>query len=319
MRRLTRALLCAAAFLGALVAPGTGQQVRSAVVGDTIRVGDVVPVAVRVTVDRGQRAAWPDTLPLGGPDAELENAARVRAGVDTLADGRLQATAVYAVTPWRPGEVTLPEVEIAVVSGDEVARTLTAALPGFEVLSVLPEDTAGLEPRPLKGVIGRSWAWWPLLLALLALLVLVAAGIWWLRRRRGGAALPAVPSLPPRRRALQALEEARTAGLVERGEMKAFYTRVSSAVRSYLDAVEPAWGEDRTTTEVLSALRAMAGAPAAAGLEPILRGADQVKFAKRETDAATAYAEWDAARRWVEGFRWGEPAEEEPGEVEEAA
>lgn len=311
--------LAAPALVLACSGPASAQEIRSAVVGDTILVGDVVPVALRTTLERGQRIAWPDTLPLGGPDAELENAARVRSRMDTLADGRLEATAVYAVTPWRPGEVSLPEVEIPVVDGDEVARTLTATLPGFDVTSVLPPDTTGIEPRPTKGVIGGNWSLWPILLAILALLLLVAAGIWWLRRRRRLADVTVVPAVPPRRAALAALDEAREAGLVERGEMKEFYTRVSVAIREYLGAIEPTWGEDRTTTELLSAIRAAAGPRAVADLEPILRSADQVKFARRETDAAMAYRDWEAARSWVAAFRWGDEADPAGADVEEAA
>lgn len=311
--------LAVPALLLACSGPASAQEVRSAVAGDTIRVGDVVPVALRTTLDRGQRIAWPDTLPLGGPEAELENAARVRTRVDTLADGRLEATAVYAVTPWRPGEVSLPDVEIPIVSGDEVARTLTASFPGFQVTSVLPADTAGIEPRPTKGVIGGNWSLWPILLALLALLVLAAAVIWWLRRRRRRRDVTAVPAVPPRAAALAALDRAREAGLVERGEMKEFYTRVSMAVREYLGAIEPTWGEDRTTTELLAAIRAAAGPATAAGLEPILRSADQVKFARRGADAEMAYREWEAARGWVAAFRWGEEATTSDADVGEAA
>ena len=129
----------AAASPGAVdpVSAQAGEEVLAAVLGDSIRVGDVVPVALRTTVTPGQRVLWPDTLDLGGPGAEVENAARVRVREDTLADGRLQVTGVYAVIPWRPGEVALPDVAIRVVAGDEVARELTATPPPFEVLSVL--------------------------------------------------------------------------------------------------------------------------------------------------------------------------------------
>lgn len=315
--RLAAGLIAAAAATPFAAAPAGGQELRTAVLADTIRVGDVVPVAIRATVPPGQRVFWPDTLPLGGPDSELENAARVRTREDTLPDGRLQITALYAVTPWRPGERPLPEVPVQVVSGDEAVRTLSASLPALQVTSVLPADTAGIQPRPAKGVIGRSWTLWPLLILLLALLAL-AALIWWIRRRRRRAAapLPAAPALPPREAALAALDRAREAGLADRGEMKEFYTRISAALREYLAALEPAWGEDRTTTELLAAVRAAAGPAVAAGLGPILRSADQVKFARREPSRDVAYTEWAAARSWVSEFRWNEPA---PPDVEEAA
>lgn len=297
-------------------AGAAGQEARTAVVADTIRVGDVVPVAVRVIVDRGERVAWPDTLPLAGD--EIENAARVRERVDTLPDGRLQVTATYAVTPWRTGEMLLPEVPFDVVTGREITRSVTAALPALEVLSVLPADTAGIEPKPLKDVIGRSWAWWPFLLALLALIALIGGILWWRRRRSGGdEAIPLEPPVPPRERVLARLEAARTAGLVERGEMKAFYSQVSEALRDYLAAIGAGWGEDLTTTELLARFRAQIGPEEAGALGRVLRSADQVKFARREPDPDTAMQEWEAARSWVLAFQW--PHRSAAGEHGEAA
>lgn len=300
-RLCLRALLC----LGALLAPGaaSGQEARAAVIGDTIRVGDVVPVAVRLTVGRGERVAWPDTLPLSGE--RVENAARVRERVDTLSDGRLTMTGIYAVTPWRTGDVPLPELSLDVVTGREIARTVTAALPSLEVVSVLPADTAGLEPMPAKGVIGGNWSWWSILLALLALAALIGAIVWWLRRRRAVAeAVPLEPPVPPRERVLARLEAAREAGLIEQGAMKEFYTRISDALRDYLAAIGPGWGEDLTTTELLGRFRAQVGAEEAGALAELLRPADQVKFARRAPDASVADREWQAVRTWVLEFDW---------------
>lgn len=292
------------------------QRPRSAVLGDTIRVGDVVPVAVRVVVERGARVAWPDTLPLSGDP--LENAARVRERVDTLPDGRLEVTGVYSVTPWRAGEHPLPELTLQMVTGREGVRALTATFPPLEVVSVLPADTAGLEPRPARDVIGRNWALWPFVLGLLLLLAVIAALVWWWRRRAAAAAaMPAAPPIPPRELALARLQEARDAGLLERGEMKEFYSRITEALRDYLAVIGVGWGADLTTTELLSRFRAQVGHDEARDLARLLRPADQVKFARREPDAATATAEWDAARSWVLGFQW--PPRRAPGEQGEAA
>lgn len=302
-------------LLAVLPGPIPAQQVRAAVVADTVRVGDVVPVAVRLTVEPGHRVVFPDTLPLG--DDRLENAARVRERLDTLEDGRTEATAVYSVTPWRVGELPLPALEIPVVAGSERVRTVTASLPGLDVLSVLPEDTAGIELKPAKGVIGRSWSWWPIVLALLAVLAIVLAVLWWRRRRGREAPAVAALAISPRERALGRLQEAREAGLVESGAMKEFYTRVSEAVREYAAALESGWSEDLTTSELLSRVRQQAGPSAAAGLASLLRPADQVKFARRLPDRETALAEWEATRRWVLEFRW--PPPQESGDREVAA
>ncbi len=303
----TRTLLGLATLFAAVgtVSPraAPAQQAHSAIVADTIRVGDVVPVAVRVTVERGERILWPDTLPLS--DEALENVARVRERVDTLADGRLQVTGVYSVTPWRTGELEMPDLPLRVMADREVARTLTAELPTLEVISVLPPDTAGVEPEPAKGVIGRSWSPWPFLLALLALAALIAAVVWWRRRRaEAGVAPPIAPAVSPRERVLARLQEAREADLIEQGAMKEFYSRVSEALREYLEIIGPGWGEDLTTTELLGRFRVQVGPEVAAVLGELLRAADQVKFARRRPDPATAVQEWESVRRWVLGFDW---------------
>ena len=286
-------------------AQAAAQEPRSAVIADTIRVGDVVPVAVRVIVEPGARVLFPDTLHVAGD--RLENAATVRTGVDTLTTSAIEATAVYAVTPWRTGTLALPALEVEVVDREEGTRTLSAALPELEVVSVLPADTAGVEPKPAKGVIGRSWSWWPILLALAGLAALVLVLVVWWRRRGRGAEEALVPPLTPRERALAKLQEAREAGLVERGELKAFYSLTSEALREYLAALERRWGEDLTTTELLARVKAYAGLDAARPLRELLRAADGVKFARRRPGSDTAVAEWKAARQWVLDFELPAP------------
>ncbi|MGK7311375.1 MAG: hypothetical protein ACN0LA_03980 [Candidatus Longimicrobiales bacterium M2_2A_002] len=285
-------------------APGVAQEATAALGVDTARVGDVVAVGIRITTGPGERVAWPDTLPLAG--SGLENAARVTERVDTLGNGRLARTGVYSVTPWRTGALELPEVSIPVAADDDAARRVRVAGPTLTVASVLPADTAGLEPRPAKAVVGPSWAWGTILLIALLAAAAIGALLWWWRRRRvdEAAQVHRAPLVPPRERALAALQAAREAGLVERGEMKEFYTRLSDAVRDYVAALERTWGEDLTTTELLGRFRAQVGPSEAAALRAVLAPADQVKFARREPDPETAVAEWDEARSWVLGFDW---------------
>jgi len=309
---MSRAVAAVLVWLLAAALPVTAQVPASAVVGDSIHVGDQVPVLVQITVGPDDRVIFPDTLPLGS--ADLENAARVRQLADTLADGRIQVTGVYTVTPWRPGDLAVPDLPILVSGSGGDIHTVTATLPVVQVLSVLPADPALLEPMPAKGVIGPSFPWWPFALLGLVILALGALAWWWLRRRRP-ATVARAPAVHPRDRALAALDEARSAGLIDRGEWKEFYTRVAYALRGYLEAVEPGWSEDLTTSELLTIVRATAGPDHSAALATLLRPADQVKFARREPDADTAMAEWAAARRWVEHF----DVRRQPSPVEEAA
>lgn len=302
MRTAARLALLAAA---AAALPLQAQTERGVVLADSIRVGDVVPVALRIVVEPGERVILPDTIALGG--TELENAARVRERADTLEDGRVRVTALYAVTPWRPGTAELPELPVQVVSAHGEVRDVPLSLPDFQVQSVLPADADVLDPMPPKGVLGPSFPWWSFALLLLALLALGALAWWWVRRDRPAAAAPLAPAIPPRARALAALDQARHAGFIDRGEWKEFYTLVAHALREYADALEPAWSDDLTTSELLARVRAEAGAGEAAALARLLRPADQVKFARRVPGADDAVAEWEDARRWVERFHWPPP------------
>lgn len=282
--------------------PARAQEVSTAVVPQTIHVGDVFHAAVRVDLPPGAEAIFPDTLALASED--LEAAGRVRISTDTTGGGR-RTTAAYPLTAWRSGEeITLPEVTLVVRDG-AAERVLTATFPTFTLASVLPADTSGIEPKPAKDVVGGSRIWWPWVLAgvLALLLAAVLWYLWWRRRsREAPAAVVHAPAVPPRTQALALLRRAREERLVERGELKTFYALVTTALRGYLAAVDPELGADLTTSELARHARRR-GAPAALlELLQLLGSADLVKFAKAHPNAANAYSDWDAARAWVERY-----------------
>lgn len=294
--------LFALASLPAASRPVAAQEVRVGVAPDTVRVGDIFRAVVRVVLPPGYGVVLPDSLPLGG---EAEQAGRRRDVVDELPGGGRRVTATYPLSAWRPGPLALPAVAVRLV-GPAGERTIQARLPSPVVRSVLPADTQGVEPRGLKDVLGASRTLWPLLLALLAGAVAVSGALYWRRRARAVPALLEAP-VSPLERALRALDRARELGLVEAAGFKPFYSLVSDAVRGYLAALNPAWGVELTTTELLE--RAAAGMPpeTAAVLARILRAADLVKFARRRPEPDEAVGDWEAARAWVLAYR-GAPA-----------
>ncbi|HET9983525.1 MAG TPA: DUF4381 family protein [Longimicrobiales bacterium] len=290
------------AALGGLPAGGAAQQVRAAVAPDTATVGDVVQAAVRFDLPAGSRAVVPDSLPLQGT---AENAGRRQVREVARPDGSREVTVVYPVTPWRTGTMTLPPVPVRLV-GPQGERILTAALPPVRVRSVLPRDTAGIQPKPPSDVVGPNRLLWPYILAAILLLLLLLALAYWLwrrwRERRNRVVEVPVEVLPPRERTLRELDRIRELRLAEMGEAKAFYSLVTAAVREYLAGLDPRWGTDLTSSELLAELRETAGWGPAHELTPLLGAADLVKFAKRRPATDEALAEWAAMRRWVESF-----------------
>src|SRR5690606_27749729 len=144
--RLRTAVLHAAAAGLVCIASAAGvhaQQPRAAVVPENITVGDVFHAAVRVALPEGTRLAMPDTLALVD-NIEPAGAREVR--FDTV-NGTREATVLYPLAAWRPGSYELPDVAVRVINGSR-DTTMLVAFPAFAVSSVLPADTAGVEPKP---------------------------------------------------------------------------------------------------------------------------------------------------------------------------
>jgi hypothetical protein len=291
------ALLCAAGVHAQRPSP------QAAVVPDVITVGDVFHAAIRLDLPAGVQLAAPDSLVL--PE-DLEHAGRRELRFDTAAvapDGSAarRVTVVYPLTAWRPGSYELTPLALRLVS-DGAATTLTVQLPSFEVQSVLPPDTAGIEPQPARDVLGPNRLWWPILLALLlAALTLGGLYYWWRRRRRPPVEQEVAPVIIvlPRAAALERLAELRRSGLIERGEMKTYYEALTETLRHYAASVNAAWSTDLTTAE-LSAIAPRRRIADAAELLRILHGADMVKFARAPASAESAWRDLDAAVAWVE-------------------
>lgn len=287
------------ALLLALPGAAQAQRVGAALDRDTVTVGSVVTAAVRIEAAADERIAAPDSLILG-PD--LENAGRRTVRIDTV-NGVRRVTLGYPIAAWRPGVYPLPAVPVRLI-GASGERTTEAALPPITVLSVLPDDTAGIEPAPPKGIVGGFGFPWLWLLAGLLLIALMGLFIWWYRRRRTRR-VPEVATTPvgARERALRQLDALATIEAVDRLGIEATYVRSTEILRGYVAHLHPGLSPDLTTRELAShARQSPMGDEAARALAALLEGADLVKYARRRPDTASAVAEVAAVRAWVAGY-----------------
>jgi hypothetical protein len=277
-----------------IAAPAAGQSHQAAVVPRTITVGDVFHAAIRVDSPADADIIAPQSLALPA-DVEMAGVREVR--VDT-AGGVRRITLIYPLAAWRPGAYTLPDLSLSVATS-EGERAVAVQIPPFEVASVLPADTAGIEARPAKDVLGGSRIWWPFLVLLL--LAALAALAWWVwrGRRRPQAAIAAVVRMSPRAAALARLDELAASGQIARGDFRAFYATLTETLRHYVTTIDPDWGVDLTTRELSARMRS-AGHAEALDLTRILGTADLVKFARATVAPAHAAADLEAARAWVQ-------------------
>jgi hypothetical protein len=280
-------------------------RVPSRVVPDTVAVGEPFHAIV-----------FPPLPP--GADMELRVPADLRERVEMVGAPRVlppdtvvpSHRAVARLVVWTPGPRGTYPAELRVTLGDGTVRTWPVALPLPHVRSVLPDDTAGVRPRPPADVLPVETArfpWWRVALAAAVALLAAAAGLalWRRRTRRRGAGVHPVPA-DARGRALAALDGARKSGALEAGRPDLFYETMSTTLRTFIAETHPAWGADLTSPELLDRMgRGGARSDEVAALAEVLRAADLAKFARRTPPPAVALDDWRRARAWVEAFGGG--------------
>ena len=241
--------------------------------------------------------AFPDQE--GGAGASLSSI-----DVDSKS-GRRQTTLDLPLLalPSEPGRhsLVLPPLAVSIARANNDVVTLCT-----KPHTVLVEDPTASTPdaqpkaNPAPRVQREEWVAMKRALAWGALGVLVGAVLAWLAvrwLRRPKPVPPPPPPRPPWEIALERLDEARHAGLLETQRLAEFYDRVNDAVRQYLGARFGFDGLESTTAETLRALKRAPhfGLPLAE-VAAFLQDCDLVKFADmtptvEECERALAQAE----------------------------
>jgi hypothetical protein len=283
MRRMGAAWVTLMLIAVAVAVPARSQQpsvpsaaaplrVSSAVVPETVTVGDRFRSVLRV--EGTHSGVVFSQLPVGDSLQPFDSLQVLNGD---------QPTAIYSLVAWITGpglEARVP-VRLQAADGDTVTYIVPLRLP--VVLSVLPEDTSALVPRPHRAVFplsaeGRT-RWWPWLVLLLLLSMAATAAYWLARGRPGIASLSGTET--GRERARRELHEIRTSGLLRAGEHARLYPAATGVLRRYLATVDETWGVDLTSSELISALRSSEGYQREASeLQRVLEHADTVKFGR---------------------------------------
>jgi hypothetical protein len=182
------------------------------------------------------------------------------------------------------------------------AQSFLLQLGTVTVVSVLPADTAELEPRPPADVRGGVWNAWLLFAALL----IAAAGIVGTRMRArrlragDGSGLPvAVPHRSPTVEALRELDRIRAQGWHRKGQMLEFYSASTEALRLFARETEPRWGKALTSRELLDRMERRWAPGRVAALSEAVMVAERVKFGDHRPDAEAAERDWLKIREWI--------------------
>ena len=247
---------------------------------DTVRVGDPFTVSVRVRAPLGAAIQFPAAPDSGGPVEPLDPV-QIVTTADSVA---VDQTATYRLAAWRVGSfhIEFPDV---VVRQDIGIRRVDVSNVLVTVASVLPADTAGIEPKPPRAVFTFGLPWWVWFLAALVAVAILSLIIWLWRRRRRGVPI----GVPPYVIAEREFDRIDVIGLLPAGERARYVSLMVEALRDYLAAVIPGASTAQTSNELATAMR-KAGIGAYARCAALLSEVDLVKFARRPIsgDRATA-------------------------------
>jgi len=273
-------------------------------------VGDPIPLRLRASYRAGFEVVLPELPAQWGPFEVREQAL-----LDPVAqeNGDFIVVREATVVLWSPGEhETLPFAVGYRMDGGEPGQVRVPPIT-ITVASVLPEGEGGqdgsVEKHDLKPQVSLPeppvWPW--LLLSMLAA-ALLSQGVRWLinRLQRTKSAEPGVQVEEkderfPEEIAYDELDRITTLDLPAQGEFKRHYTLVTDCARVYVEGIYHVPAMDRTTAELLAAMRSerITGEPLSL-LRPLLEDADLVKFAKLEPSVKQARAAIVQARQMVD-------------------
>jgi hypothetical protein len=274
----------------------------------SISVGGQLNLTATVEHDAGSVIAWPDSV-----DLEPFEVLSVRY-LEPVRDGdRVVSAARLTLTAFELGDLELPGFDVAVTSPDSAdVIVLTTDAWNVSVASVGLDESGDI--RDIKGPleIARNWL---LLLPWLALVALIGAVGYWLykrsktRKRPDHLSATELPTAPPHEVAYRALAELEASGLLERGDVKSYFTQASEIIRRYVEGRYRVDALEMASHEVLLGLDEV-GVPFDTRLEfeQFLGNCDLVKFAKwvPEMEACWEIVPW--ARRIVDETKLEEQA-----------
>ncbi len=311
----------------------TGFQARLS--ADTVEVGEVFELLVRVPVPAGSVVRFPDTV---ATTEVIESYAPVSWEAEPDPSGGATLVLSYAVIAYGAGMMPVPGFDVLVSSRDRGVAGIS--LPGGSVVGewtdapaadaayvrplrvprrgvwvnpvFTPEQVeAGLQPMPSADVMGSSWHWPSVLVGLFftGMLGVVVAGAvrsGILPSSRWVAAAPGSAHWTPetsRKQAMDELDRLLEEDLPAKGRLLELYTRSSGIIRRYAERLDPAYGADLTSSELMHRLQARSHERDGAALFDELRTAEIVKFGRFRPETGEAETHLRSLRAWLEGSR----------------
>ena len=270
-----------------LILPVSGQliSVKSVLSSDSMMIGDQLKYTLHVDAADHVDFLLPAIRDTLSRDIEV----LYPISSDTLiADGRKVVEQSYMITGFEPGLRLIPSQSVVYKAGNinDTARSMPLMIRVYEpevdttqqIMPIKPPINTPLTLRELMPWIGLGIGGW-------LLGTLVYALVWMQRQKRKDPEIFTLkPQDPAHVIAFRELDRLKEEKLWERGEVKHYYTRLTSITRNYIERQYGIPAMERTTDEILHAFGKVNTDDSLLDemLSGLLQLADLVKFAKED-------------------------------------
>ncbi len=237
---------------------------------------------------------------------------------ELMDSGKKRITRTYVLEPFLSGDYKIPPMEASFyrkAEGEAKGHSISTSEITIKVNSILPADMKDMKLNDIKPPVPYPADYRKWLLAGGGALLCAAAGMmtWlYLKRRRKVVDARAV-MLPPHEIAYRELDALSAENLIERGQIKLYYQRVSGILRRYIENRFGLRAPEQTTEEFLAGLDMDRGFPDNYRplLRTFLRHCDLVKFAEFRPGLDESLRAFESCRDFIRGTEEKEvPADE---------
>ena len=286
------------------------QTVSSSIDSSSIQIGEQIKYKIEVETDTTNLVVFPE----GQTFMPLENVEA--SAIDTTINQRnFKLLKEYALTQFDSGKYTIPRQRILINYKAFFTDSLLVEVRDVAV------DTTKQKLYPVKPSIQvdkpfqvADWVWW------LLITLVIIGGLVFLLWRRNKEKTEAAQKIPPFEKAMLTLKQLDESQQLESGQIKAYYSSLTEAIRRYIDEKIDDRALESTTAELVARLNALTqenklrlSKEEITKLEEVLKRADLIKFAGFSMDKITAKSDRQTVEHNIFAFKEAipEPTEEE--------
>lgn len=256
------------------------QQKRVTTIVDStkVKMGAQINLTLKTTVDTLSKVVFPEANLFGAMEV-IESYP-----TDTIKENfKYQLIKKYGLTQWDSGSYTIPRLQVLINDKPHFSDSIRV-----EIAPVLV-DTLKQKMYDIKDVIAvdDSFSYWWLYLLGIIVLVAIAYFVYkWIQKKKKEKSEEPIYASPIEK-ANALLKNLEYQKLVERGEVKAYYSELTNIARTYIEESIEIPAMESTTDELITSFKIAVfkkkltlNQEIIDNLEKVLKQADLVKFAK---------------------------------------